>query len=187
VKLLVGLGNPGRAYQETRHNLGFQVIDLFARDNGIPISKKKFNAQFGSGRFESENVLILKPSTYMNRSGIAVSAFVDFYRLGPDDLVVSHDDVDLPLGRIRLRGGGGDGGHKGVRSVIEWTGSADFTRLRMGGGRPEGLESVEHFVLQPFRKDERAAALSLAEQGARALEVLLVKGRAAAMNEFNPA
>ena len=129
----------------------------------------------------------MKPSTFMNRSGIAVSACVDFYRLGPEDLIVSHDDVDLPLGRIRLRRGGGDGGHKGVRSVIEWTGGADFTRLRMGVGRPDGMESVERFVLQPFRKDERDAALSLVEQGARALEGLLVEGLAAAMNEFNPA
>jgi len=187
VKLLVGLGNPGRAYQETRHNLGFRVIDLFARNNGIPIRKKKFNAQFGSGRFENEDVLVLKPSTYMNRSGIAVSVFADYYRLGPGDVVVSHDDVDLPLGRIRLRHGGGDGGHKGIRSVIEWTGSADFVRLRMGVGRPEGTETIERFVLQTFRKDERATAASLVEQGVQALEVLLVKGLDAAMNEFNPA
>ena len=187
VKVIVGLGNPGKDYEETRHNLGFRVVDFFARDSGISTGKKKFFSHFGSGRFQGEDLLILKPTTFMNRSGSAVSACIDFYRIDPEDLVVAHDDVDLDLGRIRLRRGGGDGGHKGVRSVIQSVGSRDFIRVRLGVGRPVGREPVEKFVLRPFRGDDMIEASNLVERAAKSLEVLLIDGLVTAMNQYNPA
>jgi len=136
MKLVVGLGNPGRGYANNRHNLGFMCVNHFARMHNIWFDKKQGKARIGSGKIADNEVVIARPQTYMNQSGEAVSQLVKKFKIGLDDLLVIHDDLDLPLGKLRLRPGGSSGGHKGIESIITKLGSQDFPRLRVGIGRP---------------------------------------------------
>jgi PTH1 family peptidyl-tRNA hydrolase len=154
VKLIVGLGNPGGRYHATRHNVGFLVIDALAVAHRMALRKELPTAQYGEGAIGIQRVVLAKPLTYMNVSGAAVAALTTHFSIPPDDLLVIHDDLDLVLGRIKLKTKGGDAGHYGVRSVIEHLGTGHFTRLRIGIGRPPTKEDIVSYVLSPFAREE---------------------------------
>jgi len=184
VKIIVGLGNPGIPYRMTRHNIGFQVVDRLAKIDHIPICTKRFKSLYGTGGIDSQKVILMKPTTFMNRSGEAVKKATDFFHLKMDDLVVVHDDLDLPLGRIRFKQKGGDGGHQGVRSIIESMGENGFLRLKVGIGRPpEGMDPAE-YVLEAFDKVEKSDLDQVLSRAAESLKVMLLEGLEAAMNRF---
>lgn len=156
MKLIVGLGNPGDKYQGTRHNVGFDVIDALARQEGLKLTDQKFRADFTIWRVRDEKVLLVKPYTFMNLSGEAVLPLMSYYNISPDELVVVYDDLDLEPGKLRLRQSGSAGGHNGVKSIIEMLGTQDFKRVKIGIGRPQyGRKVVDH-VLQRFDTDDRA-------------------------------
>jgi peptidyl-tRNA hydrolase, PTH1 family len=150
VKLIVGLGNPGSGYNATRHNIGFRVIDALGEAHRIAVQEHLPRAEYGEGVIENQQVILAKPLTYMNASGKAVADLYIHFSLVPFDLIVVHDDLDLPLGRIQLKMKGGDAGHYGVRSIIEHLGTEAFTRIRVGIGRPTSKDEVVEFVLSPF-------------------------------------
>ncbi len=185
MKLVVGLGNPGDDYVKTRHNIGFMVADSISKTNGITLNQTKFKGIIGRGTIGSEDVIIAKPQTYMNRSGESVSSLLFFYKLEPSDCIVICDDLELPSGKIRVRGKGGHGGHNGLRSIIEQTGSQEFVRVRVGIGRPEGRPGVSGYVLSPFLKDEKPLIEDAIERASRAVEAIITDGVEAAMNRFN--
>ncbi|MCF7851688.1 MAG: aminoacyl-tRNA hydrolase [Simkaniaceae bacterium] len=152
--LIVGLGNPGSSYDNTRHNIGFQIIDDLANELGFTFKKEtQFKAQVARGTRDDKKVILLKPLTYMNLSGQAVSAVISFYKIDIADLVVVTDDVELPLGHLRLRASGGSGGHNGLKSIRERLGSAHYPRLRIGVGRESHCDLAD-YVLKPFKTDE---------------------------------
>lgn len=184
--MIVGLGNPGREYRETRHNIGFMVIDTFAVKHEIKLTKVQNKAIIGIGKIGDKKIILVKPQTYMNLSGQAVSALVRFYKISLTNLIVAHDDVDLPLGVTRMRPGGGSAGQKGVQSIIERVGSQDFPRLRMGVGRPPGQMDAAAFVLQTFHKSEQEMLSEFLKRAADALDCFLEDGLDTAMNRFNP-
>jgi PTH1 family peptidyl-tRNA hydrolase len=184
VKIIVGLGNPGIQYRMTRHNIGFQVVDRLAQISHLSIRTKRFNSLYGTGRIDSQQVVLAKPSTFMNRSGEAVNKAADFFHLSVEDLVVVHDDLDLPFGRLRFKRRGGDGGHQGVRSIIEVTGENNFLRLKVGIGRPPwGMDPTE-YVLEAFDKIEQSHLDQILLQAAESLRVMLLEGLEKAMNQF---
>lgn len=184
--MIVGLGNPGRDYRETRHNIGFMVIDSFASRHDIKMTKVQSKAIVGTGKVGEKKVILVKPQTYMNLSGQAVSALVRFYKVPFENLIVAHDDVDLPMGTIRMRPGGGSAGQKGVNSIIERLGSQEFPRLRMGVGRPPGQMDAAAYVLQPFHKDEIDTLNEFRNRAADAVDCFVEYGLETAMNRFNP-
>jgi PTH1 family peptidyl-tRNA hydrolase len=183
VKLIVGLGNPGTKYEFTRHNVGFRVIDELARRHAISMNAEKFHAWFGWGSIGDEKVVLLKPTTFMNRSGTSVLAAGRFYRLELADLLVVTDDVALETGRLRMRAKGSAGGHNGLADVITRIGSDEFCRLRFGVGQPLG--SQVDYVLGRFHEDEEAAIAPSIQKAADACEHWLSNGPTATMNEFN--
>ncbi|MBC7358607.1 MAG: aminoacyl-tRNA hydrolase [Desulfacinum sp.] len=185
VFLVAGLGNPGPRYDGTRHNVGFRVVDRLAQRFSIPMQERKFPAHWGEGRIGSRKVVLVKPMTYMNRSGEAVGPILRYYRLPPEALLVVHDDLDLPLGRIRIARRGGTGGHRGVASIIQALGGGEFARLKLGIGRPRHREPVETFVLDGFYSDELEAAEEMVDRAAAAAVAVLEEGLEAAMNRFN--
>jgi PTH1 family peptidyl-tRNA hydrolase len=154
VKLIVGLGNPGSRYDATRHNIGFRVIDSLGAAHRIALRGRLPTAEYGVGVIEAQQVVLAKPLTYMNASGKAVGDLCTHFSLVPNDLIVVHDDLDLPLSRIKLKLKGGDAGHYGVRSIIEQLGTGEFIRIRIGIGRPASKDEVVAFVLSPFTPDE---------------------------------
>ena len=185
MRLIVGLGNPGVRYRWTRHNLGFRVLDRLSRQNRIPIDRKRFKSLVGEGLIGKEKVVLVKPQTYINRSGIAVKALVEGYKASPEDLIVCCDDVNLELGRIRIRRKGRSGGHKGLGSIIDSLQTGDFPRLRIGiaRGRKEGLTD---YVLAGFKRGERAMIDAALNCASLAAELILKEGIAVAMNRYNP-
>jgi len=185
VKLIVGLGNPDEAYRGTRHNIGFLVLDELARRESVPIDKKKYTARHGKGVIHNTPVVLIKPETYMNLSGEAVGRFLRFYKAERSDIIVVHDDLDFPFGTIRIRRGGGDGGHKGVHSVITHSGGGDFLRVRVGIGKPERKEMTEHYVLQHFSGAEARALPEIIDRACDAVVTLISEGTEAAMARFN--
>jgi peptidyl-tRNA hydrolase, PTH1 family len=184
VKVIVGLGNPGVRYQGNRHNIGFQVADQLAENNHIPISKKRLKAFYGIGKIDSNEVVLAKPLTFMNRSGEAVRRIADFFKIGMEDLIVVHDDLDLPLGRLRFKRRGGDGGHQGVRSIIEAMGGNTFLRLKVGIGRPPRGMEVAEYVLCNFDEMQQPHLSEIRSRAAEALVVMLSEGLEAAMNRY---
>jgi PTH1 family peptidyl-tRNA hydrolase len=173
VDVIVGLGNPGRRYRQTRHNLGFDVIDALACQYGIPMQQHETQAICGQGRLGAHTVLLVKPQTYMNASGQAVAPLVRRYCRGGGQLVVVHDDIDLPLGKIRVRQQGSDAGHLGVRSIIACLGSEAFVRIRLGIGRPPRKEDTVDYVLAPFAVEEMDARRTLIAQAVACIAQLL--------------
>ena len=155
VKIIVGLGNVGNNYKKTRHNAGFMVVDEFSKKYRIPVKDVKYKAAFGKGVVQDVDVLIIKPLTFMNLSGAAVKKILKKYSVEPEDLLVVHDDIDLVLGKVKKKTGGGDAGHMGIRSIIQSLGSRDFSRLRVGIGRPEDNSDISDWVLTPFSKEEK--------------------------------
>ncbi len=183
--VIAGLGNPGRKYDRTRHNAGFQVVDLLAEQHAISLDRERFFARTGGGSIVDCRVLLLEPVTFMNLSGKSVAAAVRFFKVPPERLIVIHDDVDLPLGRIQVRRGGGHGGHKGLVSIIESLGEAGFVRIRMGIGRPRLDEEVADFVLRPFEPDELQKIEDSLERASGAIKCWLHDGLTTAMDNYN--
>lgn len=184
MKLVVGLGNPGSRYRLTRHNLGFMVVDALADRWQVSVGGKRHNAELGTGAFASERVLLAKPQTFMNASGEAVAKLRRLYRLDPSDVLAVYDDLDLPLGRVRLRGEGGAGGHNGVASLIAVLGKG-FPRLRIGIGRPPGGADPVEFVLEPFTPAESESVRSAVARAADGVESWLQDGLERTMNALN--
>jgi len=184
VKIIVGLGNPGISYRMTRHNIGFLAVDRLAKVNHTSIRTKRFKSLFGTGWIDSQQTVLVKPMTFMNRSGGAVRGVADFFDSTIEDLVVLHDDLDLPFGRLRFKQRGGDGGHQGVRSIIERMGGNNFLRLKIGIGRPPPGMDPADYVLEVFDKAEQLELDGILSQAAEAVRVMLIEGLESAMNQF---
>ncbi len=183
--LVVGLGNPGRRYATSRHNIGFMVVDELARRLGATPWKEGFLSLAAEARVDGRKLLLLKPQTYMNRSGEAVVRAASYFKLGPESVIVVHDDIDLPLGKIKVKAGGGSAGHKGVESIASCLGTDGFIRIRAGIGRPvEGRDVVDH-VLSRFDKEEEPVAERLVDLAADAVEAVLRRGLAEAANAYS--
>lgn len=175
--VIIGLGNPGPEYRKTRHNVGFWVVNTLAERWGIRISRRAFLSFTGDGQLRGDKVLLVQPETYMNRSGEAAIKIRDFYRLELSDFIIVHDDLDLSLGRVRVkRGGGGAGGNRGVASLISAFGSKEFVRIKVGIGRPPGRQDPADFVLQPFTPQEEASILPAVDIAADAVEMWISEG-----------
>jgi PTH1 family peptidyl-tRNA hydrolase len=184
VKIIVGLGNPGATYHRTRHNLGFRVVDRLSERYHIPIRQKRFKAFYGKGSIETIDALLVKPLTFMNLSGVAVKPILDFFKVGSECLIVIQDDLDLPFGKLRFKQRGGDGGHQGIRSIIESIGGSGFTRLKVGIGRPPVNGDPVDYVLSPFEDAESERLDDVVANAAEAIVSLLLEGMAIAMNRF---
>ncbi len=185
MRVIVGLGNPGKRYEGTRHNVGFEVIEQLAGHHGVALKEKKFKALFGRGYVHGEAVMLVCPQTFMNRSGESVGPLVGFYKLGVESVVVVHDDLDLPLGAVKVKSGGGHGGHNGLRDLVSKLGSADFHRIRVGIGRPQGSMATSDWVLSRWAVSQREQLQRIRERASEAIEHLLLQGPLEAMNHFN--
>lgn len=183
--LIVGLGNPGAEYANTRHNLGFRVLDIFASKHGIEFSQKNRLYWAGTGSVNGTDVVLAKPRTYMNLSGNAVISLMQKYGLKPGQLLVLSDDFCLPIGRLRIRKSGGSGGHNGLNNIIACLGTNEFTRIRLGtGSAPNGSDPI-NFVLGSFKPDEYKPINDMLENASEALSYIVENGTDAAMNKFN--
>ena len=185
MKLIVGLGNPGEEYTQTRHNVGFMVIGHWAKSLGVRLGGRRFYSSNIQTQYQSEDIILLCPRTYMNRSGKAVKACVDFHGILPEDILIVHDDIDLGLGRIKLVRDGGAGGHKGVLSLIHSLGTKAFCRIKIGVGRPRQGEAVEDYVLSRFHKEDRDIIETVIQRAGRACELFVSEGIESAMNTIN--
>lgn len=184
--LVIGLGNPGPEYERTRHNVGFMVADLLAeRIGGRFTVHKKSGADLLEARLDGRKVLIAKPRTFMNLSGRPVAALARFFSVPPTEVIVVHDELDLPFGSIRLKRGGGEGGHNGLRSVSQSLTTKDYLRVRFGIGRPPGRQDPADFVLKPFSSPERKELPVIVEQAADAVELLVRVGLEPAQNQLH--
>ncbi len=184
--LIAGLGNPGLKYRNTRHNVGFRVVDLWAKSLGVRLDRRRFQGRFARTRFQNVEVILLRPMTFMNRSGDSIRACIDYFDLQTENVLVVHDDVDLPVGRVRVVRGGGAGGHKGVLSTIQHLGTHDFPRIKVGVGRPRYAgESVEDHVLKSFYRDEKEVVERAIKMAIQACELIVDNGVDAAMNHIN--
>ncbi len=182
---IIGLGNPGGEYEQTRHNIGFDVIEALARAHGVRLRRPRAAALAGTGEIDGVAVMLAMPLTMMNASGVAVARLCHLHELAPEDLIVIVDDINLELGRLRLRRGGSEGGHRGLKSITERLGTRDYPRLRIGIGGPPGGMSARDWVLSPFSADEREAAEEAVARARRCVEVAVADGVETAMNEFN--
>jgi PTH1 family peptidyl-tRNA hydrolase len=193
MKLVVGLGNPGKIYAQNRHNIGFRCLTHLAKLYSIDTNRRQCHSQIGGGKIADAKVVLARPVTFVNQSGEAVGCLVRKYDITPSDLIVIHDDLDLPLGKIRLRSGGSAGGHKGMKSIISTLGSKDFCRIKVGIGRPmkkDGTEvkdedSIVDYVLSDFTPREDDIIKAVIAQVAKAVQAILTEGVTAAMNKFN--
>jgi len=186
VKLIVGLGNPGREYHWTRHNLGFLLLDELAREHRIPLDRRGLKSIYGRGRMARGEAILAKPQTYMNLSGEAVQRLLHFFKIPPSELIVLHDDLDLPWGKIRIRIGGSSGGHRGILSIQETLGNEAFIRLKIGIGRPPipGRDPAD-YVLDPLPEEQKEELKAILKRGREAVETILSRGPQEAMNRFH--
>jgi PTH1 family peptidyl-tRNA hydrolase len=185
VHLVVGLGNPGKTYQHTRHNVGFMVVDRLAAAHSIAVTKKRFNCLWGTGDIGRRRVLLAKPQTFMNLSGQAVEALMAYFKLAVPELLVIHDDLDLDFGRIKIVRGGGTGGHKGVRSIHETLEQDRYLRVKVGIGRPESNEPAEGYVLSPWYDGQRHMLAEVIDAAAAAVAAIFTDGLEKAMTAVN--
>jgi PTH1 family peptidyl-tRNA hydrolase len=190
MKLIVGLGNPGKEYAANRHNIGFLCLNYIAKSHRINLDKKQAKARIGTGTIAGNEVVLARPQTYMNLSGISVSQLILKYKIALDDLIVVHDDLDLPLGKIRIRKGSGPAGHNGIKSIIASVGTQDFIRVRVGISRPQTeednkLESIVDYVLGDFSEEEMKIVDETVRRVNDAVITLITEGLNAAMNKFN--
>lgn len=184
--LIVGLGNPGNRYKFTRHNAGFMVVKKLASQLELELNQKSFDSLWGKGKIEGNNVLLALPQTYMNLSGTAVRQLIAFFKADIKDLIVIHDDLDLPFGTVRLKFGGGNAGHKGLTSITKDLGSPDFHRVRFGIGKPADRARVESYVLEPFLTEEEMPQLpGLIDNAARAVSEIILYGMEKAMAKYH--
>ncbi|MDP4178495.1 MAG: aminoacyl-tRNA hydrolase [Bacillota bacterium] len=181
--LIVGLGNPGDEYKHTRHNVGFDMIDLLSEKYNISVNRLKFKGMYGEGTIENQKVILLKPATYMNLSGDSIIEVVNFYKIPKDNIIVLYDDISLEVGRLRIRSEGSAGGHNGIKSIISQLGTESFKRVRFGVGKSKG-NLVSH-VLGKFSKEDREILDKVFEIGVEAVEAIIDKGIAQAMNKYN--
>ena len=183
--LIVGLGNPGQKYEDTRHNTGFKVIDLWSQGLGVRFTNRRFQSRSTRTRIQDKKVILFCPLTFMNLSGQSVRACADYYDLADTEVLVIHDDIDLPVGRIKVVVNGGAGGHKGVLSIIEHLNSMQFPRIKVGIGRPRFGESIEDYVLAPFYSDEKKTMERVIRMAVQACESVVSEGVEQAMNIIN--
>lgn len=196
VKLIIGLGNPGEQYNGTRHNLGFALLDQYLRRHHDITQKENFwtsEKKFKSQVAKLADLIFVKPQTYMNKSGLAVSLLAHYYQVPPEDIIIIHDDMDIPLGHLKIRQGGAAAGHHGVESIIQALSSDKFIRIRLGIGTLKALAgerkinsfNAEHFVLESFTPKESTTVKHLLKKATKALDILLEKGLEKAQNQFN--
>ncbi len=183
--LIAGLGNPEEGYRRSRHNLGFMALDRMAERCGARLSERRFKAHFGRCVIDERNVLLAQPQTYMNLSGEAVVPMLGYFKIEAPHLIVIHDELDLSVGTVRIKRGGGHGGNNGLRSIIDSLGTGDFVRVRIGVGRPPQGRDAVGFLLQPMTRAELAAYEPVIERAAEAAEAIITSGVAPAMNKFN--
>ena len=183
--LIAGFGNPGREYRNTRHNVGFRLIDSVVSEFNTKLTKVQFKAMTGTIELDNSRIILAKPQTFMNLSGQAVAALMRFYKIPLDKVLVAHDDIDLPLGTIRIRPGGGSGGQKGLASTIEKLGTQDFPRMRIGIGRPSGSQEAAGYVLQEFSNSDEKVLQDVLPQAVEAIKVFIADGLEAAMTRYN--
>ncbi|NMA01113.1 MAG: aminoacyl-tRNA hydrolase [Clostridia bacterium] len=183
--LIIGLGNPGQKYKDTRHNVGFKVIDKIAQNLNIEVDKKEHQGLVQSTFWHGEKILLVKPQTYMNLSGQTVGELINYYHDQIDDLLVIHDDLDLPVGQLRFKKDGGTGGHNGLKSIVEHLNSQDFNRLKIGIGHPQGSMDVKNYVLTSFSEEERQSLEETIDRATEAVKTWMLEGIDKAMNEFN--
>ena len=185
MRLIVGLGNPGIRYRNTRHNVGFDCIDVLAQRWDIPVRERRAKAVLGQGSYGGQEVVLAKPRTFMNNSGEAISYLLARFPAKPADLLVIYDEMELPLGRLRIRASGSNAGHNGARSIIAALGSQDFPRVRLGIGPPAEGGGAVHYVLGSFSKEESAVVKEMLETVAQAVECILDENIDSAMSQFN--
>ncbi len=185
MKLIVGLGNPGEKYAGTRHNIGFMVVQKIADSSGVQLKKKGHQGVYGVGRVAGHESTLLMPQTFMNLSGASVGSAFKAHQLTMEDLIVVHDDIDQPFGALKVRVGGGHGGHNGIRHICQVLGTADFVRVKVGVGRPHAGGDVAQFVLSAFAASEQKNLVSVVDDSVRAVETIIERGPLLAMNEFN--
>lgn len=183
--LIVGLGNPGPDYRHNRHNVGFMAIDALARALDIPIQRVELRALVGKGLLDGQRVILAKPQTFMNKSGQAVASLARFYKIPVDQILVVHDDLDLPFGSLRLRPEGGTGGHKGMDSIMNRLGTREFPRLRVGIGRPPGRMDPADFVLHDFDPPQQELLPQVLDRAVQAMRAFVLEGVEPAMTMFN--
>ncbi len=182
---VIGLGNPGTQYKGTRHNVGFDTIDCIAQKNNVNVNKIKFKALYGEMQIGGEKVLLVKPQTYMNRSGESVLDIHNFFKIPLENIIVIVDDVDIKFGSLRIRSKGSAGTHNGMKSIICLLKSDNFPRVKIGVGKPNEHQDLADFVLSGFSKDDRITIDNTIEQAAAAVEKIITNGISSAMNEFN--
>ncbi len=183
--VIVGLGNPGKQYEHTRHNVGFDVIDILAKKYGASVTKMKHKALIGECRVGSEKVLLVKPQTYMNLSGETLIDIYQYYKVELEDIIVVYDDIDLDVGKIRIRKKGSAGSHNGMKSIIKCLGSGDFPRVRVGVSKPEPGADLANFVLSRFRKEEQLDIKNGLEKACKAVDSMIRENIDLAMNKYN--
>lgn len=187
MKVIIGLGNPGKKYEDTRHNVGFMTIDKISEKWNIPVGQQKFRAIVGEGRINMQKVLLVKPQTYMNLSGESVAEILKFYKLTHEDILVIFDDLDLPVGKLRLRAKGSAGGHNGIKSLIAHLGTQEFKRIKIGIDRPEPGRSVSDYVLGGFSKADQGEINQAIEVATDAASAWMTESFINVMNKYNPA
>ena len=185
MKLIVGLGNPGTRYQFSRHNMGFLVLDRFATNFDISVNTKGFDAHWGKGKVDDMSVYLAKPQTFMNVSGSAVKKLIEYFKIDLEDLIVIHDDLDLPFKTIRIKSGGGHAGHKGLISIINHLGNTEFIRVRIGIGKPSDKTMVEGYVLEPLTENEMTLLPIITKTASDAVTIIINYGVQSAMNQYN--
>jgi PTH1 family peptidyl-tRNA hydrolase len=183
--LITGLGNPGREYRQNRHNVGFMLVDTLAVRMNLSFSRLQFRSLVTSGEYAGNKIILAKPQTFMNLSGQAISSLLKFYKLPLTNLIVANDDLDLPTGTIRIRPSGGSGGQKGIESIIQYLGTQEFPRLRLGIGRPPGQMDAADYVLQDFSKVETSIIAEMLERAGEAFFLYIKDGLNAAMTKYN--
>ena len=185
MNIIAGLGNPTREYEKTRHNVGFEVIDVLADMLGTTVEEKKFKGCYGRGIIGGEKVLLLKPQTFMNLSGESIRAASDFYKVDPEHIIIIYDDISLDVGQLRIRKKGSAGGHNGIKNIIAHLGTQEFPRIKVGvGDKPKKMDLAD-YVLSRFCKEDRAAMEDAFKEAAKAVEVMITEGMDIAMNQFN--
>lgn len=185
VYLIAGLGNPGTRYKHTRHNIGFMVVQTWAKSLNVSLTGRRFRSTYVRTVFQEKEVILLCPQTYMNLSGLALKECTDFLKLKNENILVVHDDLDLAIGRIKTVKNGGAGGHKGILSIFESLGTREFSRLKVGIGRPCCSEPVEDFVLRPFYPEHRPLVEEVISLALQACEIFVVEGIGKTMNRIN--
>jgi len=184
VYLVIGLGNPGKRYEPTRHNIGFMVLEKLAAQLEIELKQKSFNALWGKGVLAGKKILLAKPQTFMNLSGTAVRQLQSFFKTDISNLIVIHDDLDLPFGSVRLKAGGGTAGHKGLASIETNLGTSGFIRVRLGIGKPVDKSRIEGYVLEPFRKEEQVVLPEVIVRAADASAEIVLNGLQKAISKY---